>query len=107
MCMVAASTSYEARAGPAPAVTATRYRPCRTTHTATHGANPTVPDGGPPGRCRRIGSRRPDGRSTAFALRRVELLAFGGAGPSHALGARGDRPGHPGEVPGADLAPVA
>jgi hypothetical protein len=34
MCMVAASTSYEAHAGPVLVVTAMRYRPCGTTDTA-------------------------------------------------------------------------
>ena len=38
--MVAASTSYEAHAGPVPAVTPVRYRPCGTTHTVAHGASP-------------------------------------------------------------------
>jgi hypothetical protein len=38
--MKAASTSYEADAGPVSAVTSARRRPCGTTHIAAHGARP-------------------------------------------------------------------
>src|SRR5438094_1595558 len=46
MCMVAASTSYEADAGPVPAATAPRYRPCRTTDTTARRASPALGDTG-------------------------------------------------------------